>query len=79
VEFRTLELDMEDLDFRDEGRSRDADGFRSQLGMPEDLLDLLCEEILEPGRRACPLQDLALGDGAVDHCGGGILEHSWKL
>ncbi len=55
MEFRALELDMEDLDLRDEGRSGDADGFWSQLGMPENLLDLLCEEILEPCSRVCPL------------------------
>ena len=75
MHFRALELEVEDLNFRNLGSIRDTDGFRSQLGIPEDLLDLAGEEVLEPGGRACPFQDLALGDGAVDQCGGGILEH----
>jgi hypothetical protein len=44
VEFLSLELKMEDLDFWNLGSGRNADGFRGQLGMPEDLLNLVGEE-----------------------------------
>ena len=78
----TFELEVKDLDFRDLGCGGEADSFRSELGMPEDLLDLAGEEIFEPRGRMRLFQDLALGDGAIDESAGWEIEHrevSWDF
>jgi hypothetical protein len=75
MEFLSLELKMEDLDFWNLGSGRNADGFWGQLGMPEDLLNLMGEEFLQPCRRESPFQNLILGNGSIDDTAGWEFEH----
>ena len=51
MDFISLEREVKNLNFRHLRGSWNMDCFRGKFGMPADLLDLVSEEILEPGGR----------------------------
>ena len=69
MQFRRLELKSEYLNFRHAGPCRQVDRFRRELECPDDLLDLLYEQVFEAGVCATVRVYLALGQRAAIKAG----------
>jgi hypothetical protein len=75
VNARSLELEVEDLDFWNLIGCREFDRSRGEFRVPTDLLDFPSEERLKPSAWSSLLQDLSLRDDSVDESGWREGEH----
>ncbi|MCY1308896.1 hypothetical protein D9M70_589390 [compost metagenome] len=74
-----LELDAENLDFRHTGPRRQVDRLWGELVLPDDLLDLLDEQFLQPGVGPAVLIDFVLGQNASESSLFGVGDQRWFL